>query len=194
MADAPQDRYAELAEEPGTEATSIPTTAPETTIEALQTAFGAAIREVRVQHGQTAVTLEAKALLDVARWLRDERDFALLSDVTAQDCGSDPRFVVVYHLRCISRPELLRLRVGLSEKKPRVASVTGLWPGADFPEREVYDLFGIEFEGHPNLKRILMPDDWDGHPLRKDYPLVYEPVAFTHNADEVHSKKPFARE
>jgi NADH-quinone oxidoreductase subunit C len=194
MADVFPSRYEEFAEQSeATDMTASEATTSQTTAEAVQAAFGTAIKDISTHLGQTALTLDPASLLDVCRWLRDERDFALLSDVTAQDCGGDPRFFVIIHLRCLSRLELLRLRIGATEKKPKVPSVTPIWPGANFPEREVYDLFGIEFEGHPNLKRIMMPPEWEGHPLRKDYPLFNEPVAFTHNADEIFSKKPFAR-
>lgn len=179
--------------EGGAEAVASPDTMG--TAEALQAVFGDAIQHVSTRLGQLAVTVDPKAIVDVCKFLRDERSFVMLSDLTAQDCArGEPRFYVIYHLRSIERRELIRLRVGVNSKKPKVPSVTGIWAGANFYEREVYDLFGIEFEGHPNLKRIMMPEEWEGHPLRKDYPLVYEPVAFTHNVDQVHSKKPFARE
>ena len=127
-------------------------------------------------------------------WLRDIAGFALMSDVTSyDDLGKDPRFYVVYHLVNLDTPERLRVKVGLPEKKPVVDSVTPLWPGANFLEREVYDLMGIEFKGHPNLKRIMMPDEWEGHPLRRDYPHVYEPVQFTHNSADIAKRKPFAK-
>ena len=121
---------------------------------------------------------------------------SLLSDVTAHDChgqASGPRFFVVYHMLNLDAPERLRVKVGLPEKKPVVDSVVPLWPGADYLEREVYDLFGIEFKNHPNLKRIMLPEEWEGHPLRKDFPVVYEEVQFTHNAAEIASRKPFAQ-
>lgn len=163
------------------------------TEEALAAMFGTAIQAVTVRGGQVAVTVDAQAIVEVCRWLRDERAYALLVDVTAQDCArGEPRFYVIYHLRSLERRELIRLRAGVNSKKPRVQSVTGVWPGANFYEREVYDLFGIEFEGHPNLKRIMMPDEWEGHPLRKDDAMFSEPVTFTHNVKEVHRHKPFA--
>ncbi|HBY98563.1 MAG: NADH-quinone oxidoreductase subunit C [Ardenticatenaceae bacterium] len=164
-----------------------------TTADALKAALGDAILDVNTRLGEVAVTVDTRKIVEVCRWLRDERAFVLLSDLTAQDCAAgEPRFYVIYHVRSLVHGELIRLRAGVSSKKGRLPSVTGVWPGANFYEREVYDLFGIEFEGHPNLRRILMPEEWEGHPLRKDYPLVYEPVAFTHNVREIHSRKPFA--
>lgn len=149
--------------------------------------------------GEDTVVLSPKALLTTMQWLRDEEGFNLCSDVTSYDAlnlGEAERFWVVYHLVRVDfeNPARLRVKVGLPEKKPVVDSVVSLWPGADFLEREVYDLMGIEFKGHPNLQRIMMPADWEGHPLRKDYPEIYEEVAFSHNIERVDAGKPFARE
>lgn len=101
----------------------------------------------------------------------EELNFVYLSDI----CGVDypersPRFDVVYHFYSIDKNHRLRIKAGIEEGKS-IPSVTGIWKGADWFEREIYDLFGIEFENHPDLRRILLPDDWKGHPLRKDYPL-----------------------
>lgn len=108
--------------------------------------------------------------------------FALLADVGGADYpGRDPRFDVVYHLvklspeardlAAIGRPDRVRVLCGVAESEPVVPSISDLWPAANWAEREVFDLFGIRFEGHPDLRRIQMPADWVGHPLRKDYPL-----------------------
>lgn len=98
--------------------------------------------------------------------------YNFFEDMTAVDWfPSVPRFQLSYHLLSHARKERIRLRVMLSEEDPSVESITSVWPGADYYEREVFDLFGIRFEGHPNLRRILMPEDWEGHPLRKDYPV-----------------------
>lgn len=105
--------------------------------------------------------------------LRDEPElrFEMLCDLTAVDhLGSEPRFEVVYHLRSLSLGALLRIRVGVPEPAYELESVTSLWPAADWLEREVFDLFGIRFHGHPELRRILLQDEFEGHPLRKDYP------------------------
>ena len=84
---------------------------------------------------------------------------------------AEPRFEVVYHLLSIPKKERIRLKVRLNSASPVVESLTSVWPGANFFEREVFDLFGVRFSGHPYLRRILMPEDWEGHPLRKDYPV-----------------------
>jgi NADH-quinone oxidoreductase subunit C len=101
-----------------------------------------------------------------------ELQFNFLSDLAAVDrYPSEPRFEVNYHLLSMPRKERLRLKVRLPSDAAEVESLTSVWPGANFFEREIFDLFGIRFTGHPDLRRLLMPDDWEGHPLRKDYPV-----------------------
>lgn len=115
--------------------------------------------------------VDADKLYDVAAWLK-ERGFNMLLDVGGVDyLPREPRFEVVYHL--LALPELwrVRLRVPLGEDSPEVKSVSDLWPSANPAEREVWDLFGIHFTDHPDLRRIMLPETWQGHPLRKDYPL-----------------------
>jgi NADH-quinone oxidoreductase subunit C len=98
--------------------------------------------------------------------------FNYISDVTCVDwLPSEPRFEVIYHLLSTTKKERLRLKVRLSGDSPVVDSVTSIWPGANYFEREVFDLFGVRFTGHPYMRRLLMPEDWEGHPLRKDYPV-----------------------
>jgi len=164
------------------------------TLERLVEQFGKKVLSTSTRLGEATAYVEAKSIMKIMTWLRDEAGFVLLSDLTAHDChGSKPRFLVIYQLTNMDVPERLRIKAGVTEKKPVIESVTSIWPGADYMEREVYDLFGIQFKNHPNLKRILMPDEWEGHPLRKDYPDVYEEVQFTHNAAEIAARKPFAR-
>ncbi len=114
-----------------------------------------------------------QSLLRVCEFLRDTPGlrFNYLSDVTALDhYPSEPRFEAVYHLYSVETNQRLRLKVRLGGDNPRVASVVPVWPGANAFEREAYDLFGVYFEGHPDLRRIVLPEDWEGYPLRKDYP------------------------
>jgi NADH-quinone oxidoreductase subunit C len=133
--------------------------------------FGAAVLEWTEFRGQPCALVEAAALGEVCRWLKDEKGFRYLADVIGADYPSrDKRFEVVYQLYCHERAERFRLKVRLAEGEA-VASVTSLWSGAEWPEREVFDLFGVAFEGHPDLRRILLPEEATGHPLRKDYPL-----------------------
>jgi NADH-quinone oxidoreductase subunit C len=130
------------------------------------------------------LVLPAERLIEVCTFLRDdpELDFAMLAWISGLDwLPREPRFEVVYGLLSLSRRARLTLKVPLGGERPRVPTVTGVWPTADWLERETYDFYGIEFAGHPNLTRILLPDDWVGWPLRKDSPLGYEEVAFTHN-------------
>lgn len=114
--------------------------------------------------------------------------FSVLTDLTTVDCHpAVPRFEVVYLLTSFAQRARLRLKVRAGDGET-VPSATGWWPGANWLEREVYDLFGIRFDGHPSLTRILLPDDWEGHPLRKDYALVEEPVQFVGHTPKVPSE------
>jgi NADH-quinone oxidoreductase subunit C len=126
----------------------------------------------------------ADKLVEVCTFLRDdpELDFAMLSWIAGVDyLPRDPRFEVVYGLLSLARNARVNLKVTVGEENPRVPTVIGVWPTADWHERETFDFYGIEFIGHPRLTRILLPEDWIGWPLRKDSPLGYEEVAFTHN-------------
>jgi NADH-quinone oxidoreductase subunit C len=138
---------------------------------------GAAVRDF-------TLVVPADHLVAVCTFLRDdpELEFALLASVSGVDyLPRDPRFEVVYHLLSITHNLRLVLKVLVSDEHPRVPTVVGVWPTANWLERETWDFYGIEFTGHPDLTRILLPDDWVGWPLRKDSPLGYQEVAFTHN-------------
>lgn len=124
--------------------------------------------------GQLALTVAPAMLREICDFLRrdPELQFDFLTDITAVDrYPAEPRFEVVYQLRSMKTRQRLRLKAPLPGENPRIDSLIGLWPVADMLEREIYDLFGVHFTGHPNLRRLLMPDDWEGHPLRKDYPV-----------------------
>jgi len=140
----------------------------------LQGRFGAEVVEWREQWGELTVVVKPEAIVRVCQFLRDEPglDYKFLSSVTGVDLGleADPQFEVVYHLYSMSQHHRLRLKVRVNEDES-VPTVTGVWKAADWYERETYDLFGVEFDGHPDLRRIMMPDDYEGHPLRKDFPL-----------------------
>ncbi|MBZ5537693.1 MAG: NADH-quinone oxidoreductase subunit C [Acidobacteriia bacterium] len=143
--------------------------------------FGDALQEVVYFQGETTLVVEKGRILEFCQFARgdDALQFDSLADLTGVDrMPGEPRFEVNYHLLCLSRAERLRLKVRISEKDGKVTSVTSVWPTANWHEREVFDLFGIVFENHPNLRRILCPDEWNGHPLRKDYPMLgYEEAA-----------------
>jgi NADH-quinone oxidoreductase subunit C len=123
---------------------------------------------------ETTLKIRPEDILSVCRLLRDEPgcDFDYLVDLCGVDhLPREPRFEVVYHLRSLKTREFLRLKVPLPGSPPRISSVFSVWKAADWMEREAFDLYGIVFEGHPDLRRILLTPEWEGHPLRKDYPL-----------------------
>jgi len=123
--------------------------------------------------GELTVEIAPEKLVEACRLLKYDLKFERLSTVTAVDrFPSQPRFEVVYHLQSIARKERLRLKCRLSGDQPEIDSATVVWRGANWFEREVFDLFGIRFRNHPDLRRIMMPEDWEGHPLRKDYPVT----------------------
>ncbi len=141
-------------------------------VSALVGRFGGAIESGTVQHEQTILYVSASSIVEVCRYLRDEHGFNRASSVTALDWyPQEPRFEVVYLLHAVKENQRLRLKVRVSGENPAVESVTGVWAGANWYEREVFDLFGITFSNHPDLRRIMMPEDWEGHPLRKDFPV-----------------------
>ena len=128
--------------------------------------------DVLVARGEVTVTVDRGEVREALRWLRDELGFGFLSDVSCTDWpGRDPRVWMAYHLRSPEGGDRVRVKAGLPEGDLRVASVTEDFPAATWHEREVYDLYGVTFEGHPDLRRILLPEGWEGHPLRKDEPL-----------------------
>jgi len=144
-----------------------------------------------VFRGDHSFTIKPDRLLDVLEALRDapELDVRLLADITCVDwLGHDEelkgRFELVYNLYALSHQYRFFVKTRLGGPEPRIASVVDLWPGANWMEREVWDLFGIWFEGHPRMEKILTSDDIDGHPLRRDYPLTYEVPKFTWNKDD----------
>ncbi|HEY6444170.1 MAG TPA: NADH-quinone oxidoreductase subunit C [Candidatus Acidoferrales bacterium] len=134
-----------------------------------------AIAEVIESKGETTIVVPAADFLRIAEYLATESAllFSFLSDISVVDrFPLEPRFEVNYHLLSIEKQARLRLKVRLPGRDPIVHSVTAVWPTANWHERENFDLFGIRFEGHPDLRRILMPDEWEGYPLRKDYPVT----------------------
>ncbi|MBZ2184911.1 MAG: NADH-quinone oxidoreductase subunit C [Bryobacter sp.] len=141
-------------------------------VAALVERFGEAILSGTIQNGQTILYVGASSIVAVCLALRDDFGFNRISSVTALDWyPREPRFEVVYLLHALAKAERLRLKVQVGGDDPVVATVTGVWPGANWYEREVFDLFGIRFDGHPDPRRIMMPEGWEGHPLRKDFPV-----------------------
>ncbi len=129
---------------------------------------------IKFDRDEMTIWVDRSDIREVCALLRDDTAcaFNYLSDITCVDWyPAEPRFEVVYHLLSIPRKDRIRLKVRLDSASPALESLTTMWPGANYFEREVFDLFGIRFTGHPYLRRLLMPEDWEGHPLRKDYPV-----------------------
>ncbi|WP_422772832.1 NADH-quinone oxidoreductase subunit C [Plantactinospora sp. WMMC1484] len=144
--------------------------------------FGDAVEKVVVDRGELTLHVRPERIAEVCQVLRDDQAlrFELCSSVSGVDyLGTDTRRLhVVYQLTSMTYRRQLRLEVAVTAEEPRVPSVTSVYPTADWQERETYDMFGVVFDGHPGLTRILMPDDWEGHPQRKDYPLGGVPVEY----------------
>ena len=139
----------------------------------VEAAIPGAVLGSKVHRGQTSLEIAPAQIVEVCRFLRDQQQFNRLSGVTAVDWyPTEPRFEIVYLLHSIERNERLRLKCRLPSDRAEIDSVTSVWPGANWYEREVFDLFGVVFLNHPDLRRIMMPEDWEGHPLRKDYPVT----------------------
>jgi NADH-quinone oxidoreductase subunit C len=131
-----------------------------------------AILETKEHVGEITHIVEPARIVEVCRFFKEQEKFNRLSAVTAVDwIPADPRFEVIYHLHSLERNLRRRLKCKLGGDNPEIDSVYPVWRSADWYEREVFDLFGIRFRNHPNMTRILMPLDWEGHPLRKDYPV-----------------------
>jgi NADH-quinone oxidoreductase subunit C len=141
-------------------------------IDVLRSLFPALALEAGESIDQPVIRVPADSLVEVCRALRDHADlaFVLLADISAVDWWPrEPRFELVYHLS--SMRERLRLKVSIHGDSPRVPTIRSVWPAAGWLERETWDMFGIVFEDHGDLRRLLMPEDWEGHPLRKDFPV-----------------------
>jgi len=162
-------------------------------VAALTERFGAQASEFR---GQVSLLLAPEHIVPACLALRDEFAFDSLAGQTAVDYWPDeqPRFHLIYLLYSFQHYQRLSLRVPINANALSVPTIEKVYPNANWYEREILDMFGIRFEGHSDLRRILMPYDWVGHPLRKDYPLGYEEVQFSFNYDEIDVRKPYARE
>jgi len=142
-------------------------------VEHLRAWNGRAVTEVIEFRGETTIVVPRELLRETAARCREDQElqYNLLTDATCVDrYPMEPRFEVNYHLVSIPRRDRLRLKTKLSGSDPVVDTLVPVWPGAGWLEREIFDLFGIQFTGHPDLRRILLPDDWEGHPLRRDFP------------------------
>ena len=155
----------------------------------LEAAFGAKPGNFR---GQARVILAPEHIVEAARGLRDKHGFDMLAALSAVDYWPqrEPRFHVVYEFKSTTKKLRLEARVPLSGDEPELDSITSVFPNANWHERELWDMFGLKIKNHPDLRRILMPEDWVGHPLRKDYPLGYEEVEFSFNFEDIDKRKP----
>jgi NADH-quinone oxidoreductase subunit C len=151
--------------------------------------FGAQSSEFR---GEVTLMIPADKIVEACRLLRDDFTFDMLPVETAVDYypQSEPRFHLVYILYSTATHTYLNLRAPVSGENPEIDTVETIWPSANWREREIWDLFGIRFKGHSDLRRIMMPPNWEGHPLRKDYPLGYEEVEFTFDYKDIDRQKP----
>ena len=157
---------------------------PSPLVTALQQEHPEWVGEVVEAFGEITIIVPREQISAICAFLKTAPglEFNMLSDICGADRGpeEEPRFEVNYHLFSTTKYHRLRLKVLLNEDDPRVPSVTGVWRTANWHERETYDMFGVIFDGHPDLRRILLPDDWDGHALRNDFPLRgYEPYSLT---------------
>jgi NADH-quinone oxidoreductase subunit C len=140
-------------------------------IQAIETALPAALLDAKFDRGELTLKIAREHIRATAA-LVQKAGYNFLEDVTCVDYYPDePRFQIIYHILSLGLKARVRLAVPVESIDPEIDSITPVWPSADFYEREVFDLFGIRFGGHPNLRRIMMPDEWDGYPLRKDYPV-----------------------
>ena len=149
-------------------------------LDELQKRFPGAISESVIFRKMPSLTVSIQSLVAIAEFLKSDEggEYTLLTDHTAVDYPKrEKRFDLIYHLYSFQKNDRLRLKV-LAADRDKVPSVTGIWPTANWLEREVYDMFGVQYEGHPDLKRILMPDGWTGHPLRKDYDILRQDEAW----------------
>jgi NADH-quinone oxidoreductase subunit C len=162
-------------------------------VKIIQDKFGAAYEEFR---DEAHLFVKPRQIVDALTLLRDEHNFELLSALTAVDYWPDetPRFHIIYQLTSLAKNLSVQIRVPVNGSSFKVPTASGVYGAANWRERELLDMFGIEFEGHPDPRRILLPEDQVGHPLRRDYPLGYEEPQFTFNFDEIDLRKPYAKE
>jgi NADH-quinone oxidoreductase subunit C len=146
--------------------------------------------------GEASVIVSADKIVEAAKAIHDEFGFDMLSTVTAVDYWPEetPRFHLFYRFNSLPNRICLNVRVPIPGVDPSAPTIEGVYKSANWNEREIYDMFGIKFTGHSDLRRLLMPEDWQGHPLRKDYPLGYEEPQYSFNFDEIDARKPHAGE
>jgi NADH-quinone oxidoreductase subunit C len=160
-------------------------------------AFPEALMEVVEFRGETTLVIDQEKLREVCLFIRDDAELKcdLLEDIVADDMLPEyPRFAVNYHVSSTSLRHHIRLRVPVEDPDDGPETMSTVWPVASWLETEVWDLMGITFKGNDKLRRLFLPEDWQGHPLRKDYPLGYEEVQFSFNWEQIDAKKPYAKD
>ena len=156
-------------------------------VQRMKARFGEAIREATLDRKQAIVLVDAAQWLDVARYCGDDEKFDYLVDLTAVDWPKrERRFDVVANLYSFAKNERLRLKAHLGENEA-IASVVSIWATSNWLEREAFDMFGIQFDGHPDLRRILLPEEWQGYPLRKDYDILKQDTAWVRENLKIES-------
>ncbi len=162
-------------------------------VKAAQEKFSATYEEFR---DEVHLFVKPEQIIEALMLMRDEHNFELLSALTATDYWPQetPRFHVIYQLTSLAKNLSVQIRVPVNGSSPKVPTATGVFGSANWRERELLDMFGIEVEGHPDPRRILMPEETEGHPLRKDFPLGYEEPQFTFNFDDIDLRKLYAKE
>ena len=173
---------------------------PADPVEMVRAALPDALLDVKEFAGETTLIVAPASVVQVARFLRDTRGlvYNYLSDISAVDYfpqyNRPGRFGVSYHLYSMLYNRRIRVKTFVDEDDPTLPTMTVVWPAANWLEREIFDMMGITFTDHPDMRRLLMPQDWEGHPHRQDYPLGYETVMFSFNKDEINKHKPYAKE
>ncbi len=169
----------------------------ELVVKKIKQAFPEAITEIIDFREERTLVIEKGQIKPVCQFLRDDEalQYNFLSDVCADDLLPDfPRFAVNYHLYSIPKNHRLRLRVPVEDPEDGPETMASVWAIATWLEMEVWDLMGVRFKGNGGLRRLFLPEDWQGHPLRKDYPLGYEEVQFSFNWEEIDARKPYAKD
>jgi NADH-quinone oxidoreductase subunit C len=166
-------------------------------VDKINAAFPEAITDEVDYRGEQTLFVDKDQLKSVCQLLRDDEELAydFLTDICADDLlPESPRFAVNYHLYSIPHRHMLRLRSWVEDPEKGPETMASVWPIATWLETEVWDLMGIRFKGNNSLRRLFLPEDWQGHPLRKDYPLGYEEVQFSFNWQEIDDRKPYAKD
>jgi NADH-quinone oxidoreductase subunit C len=172
-------------------------------VEAVKNSLPDTVLDIIEFRDETTIVVDPAKIVSVMQFLRDTSGliYNFLSDISAVDYwdeqysyDTNKRFGLSYHLYSMIYNRRLRVKVYLAEENPQVETVTSVWNAAEWLEREAADMMGIKFIGHPDPRRVLMPEDWDGHPHRRDYPLGYETIQFSFNVEEILKHKPLAKE